>query len=81
MDDKTKDLLERAAWTFLEAAVGTAIIGAAGLFEAMQAGGLDALAPAAMTLGISALAAGCSALKTWYVNLKAARNDSSGEAM
>lgn len=67
---QVKDLVERAVWTFVQAAGPVFLAGLMDVFNAFQKNGLPAGKAALLALAIGAVAAGVSALKTWLKTVR-----------
>lgn len=70
MDKNMKDLVERAAYTFVQSFIVVFLAGLANVLTAFQ-NGLSTGKAALLALALSALAAGLSGLKTAYLQYKA----------
>ena len=64
-----QDIAARALWTFLQAFLAVALVGAESLIDLLFAGDWGGLWTLSLAIGIAGLAAGLSALKTLLIEV------------
>lgn len=65
-NEKLKDGLERALWTFLQAFLGVFLLGLPVIINHYHVEGINGSKAAVASLATASLAAGISAVKSWY---------------
>ena len=64
-----RDVATRAAWTFLQAFLAVALVGAESIIDLLFAGDWGGLWTLSLATGIAGLAAGLSAIKTLLIEV------------